>query len=42
MDKPRNPQVFRSWKVERLKQRDQDRKKSASRKGGRTQRKKST
>jgi len=39
MDKPRHPQVFRSWKVERLKQRQQPAG-TAPRKGARPQRKK--
>jgi hypothetical protein len=41
MDKPRHPQVFRSWKVERLKQREKQAK-TAPRKGAGPQRKKST
>ena len=41
MDKPRHPQVFRSWKVERLKQR-REQTKTDSRKGTRPQQKKNT
>lgn len=41
MDKPRHPQVFRSWKVERLKQRQQQ-PRTAQRKGAQPQRKKNT
>ncbi len=41
MDKPRHPQVFRSWKVERLKQREQQTK-TVSRKAAQPHRKKST
>ena len=41
MDKPRHPQVFRAWKVERLKQREQPAK-TGPRKGARPQLKKST
>ncbi|MGQ9633122.1 MAG: hypothetical protein ACUVXB_02655 [Bryobacteraceae bacterium] len=39
MDKPHHPQVFRSWKVERLKQRQQQAKK-VLRKGAQPERKK--
>lgn len=41
MDKPRHPQVFRSWKVERLK-RSQQQAKKGLRKGARPHRKASS
>lgn len=41
MDKPRHPQVFRSWKVERLKQKQREARKYL-RKGALPSRKKSS
>jgi len=38
MDKPSHPQVFRSWKVERLKQRQQQPKKTRTKVHDRTER----